>query len=131
MADAEEEAKVEGGEEAKDEAKVEEAKAEEPKAKEEKAEEPKAEAKAEEPKAEAKTEGVKTEGASAPAAGGGGGASKKTVKTLKNHFAMNRLLLMLMDVKPEALTAETIDDLKKVYALLVSIHAQYADSKAK
>ena len=50
---------------------------------------------------------------------------RKSVKTHKNQFAMNRLLLMLMDVKPESLCQDTIDDLKKMYSLLVNIHNQY------
>src|SRR5699024_1935119 len=77
-------------------------------------------------KAEPKAEGVKTEGAAVAAASGEAGAGNKTVKTLTNQFAMNRLLLMLMDVKPEALSAETIDDVKKESYLLLGINAEYA-----
>ena len=50
--------------------------------------------------------------------------AKKRVKTAKNLFTLNRLLLMLMDVQPDSLSLETIGDLKKVYALLINIHAE-------
>ena len=44
---------------------------------------------------------------------------------MKNQFAMNRLVLMLMDVRGDKLTPETIKDLKRIYALLVNIHSAY------
>ena len=107
---------------------------------EEKKEEVKEDAKKEdgggEKKEEAPKEGAK-EAASPKAASevGGegpppGGAESdewriKNVKAKKNQFAINRLLLMFMDVKPDELTADTVEDLKKIYALLVHIHSIY------
>lgn len=111
---ADEEGKAEEAEEGK-EGKAEEGKEEVKDAGKEPAKEPdKKETPKEAPKEDAKEK-----------ASAGGGATNKAVKTKKNQFAMNRLLLMLMDVKPEALCAETINDLKKVYALLVNIHRNY------
>ena len=49
----------------------------------------------------------------------------KMVKTMKNQFAINRLVMMFMDVKPDDIDPDSVEDLKKVYALLVHIHSHY------
>ena len=52
----------------------------------------------------------------------------KRVRLARNQFTLNRLLLMLMDVRPDSLSAETIKDLKMVYALLIKVYAEQASS---
>ena len=54
----------------------------------------------------------------------------KSSKAMKNQFALNRLVLMLMDVDPAALAQDMIDDLVKVHRLLDSVlKRQSADGK--
>ena len=47
---------------------------------------------------------------------------KNAAKSAKNQFAINRLVLMLMDIDPENLSSETICDLESIYELLCNIH---------
>lgn len=52
----------------------------------------------------------------------------KSVKTRKNRFAINRMVLMMYDIRPEELTRETINDLRKIYALIVYVFARYSNT---
>ena len=45
----------------------------------------------------------------------------KAVKAEKNQFAINRLIMILMDFDPANLSQDTINDLKQVYIRLVNI----------
>lgn len=44
-----------------------------------------------------------------------------SVKGLKNQIAINRLILMFDDIRPEQLDPDTIDDLKTIYSHLAQI----------
>ena len=47
--------------------------------------------------------------------------NSESVKCEKNQFAINRLVMMMMDLDPGHLCQKNIDDLKKVYEHLVEI----------
>ena len=76
-------------------------------------------------KQEKEKEKVESEASKAQATGDSDELRVKMVKSMKNQFAINRLLLMFLDIQPEELTAETVENLKIVYALLIHIHSVY------
>lgn len=53
----------------------------------------------------------------------------RALKEKKNQFAINRLVFMLLDIDPGSLTQKMIDDIKRMYELLVDIHSRQSGPK--
>lgn len=63
-------------------------------------------------------EGAKESPEQSKETGTGDKGNVKSPKTQKNQFALNRLVLMLLDLDPAEMAPKTIDKLTKAYALL-------------